>query len=189
MKYLKRIFCLLLCVTLLAGCVQVGEVNIQIGGGEATAEDKDTSQNEDEDALAEENKGSTPGGCLLGSDGQKLTSGEPTVQPDYEADFVAVKGADPGLAIRVVAPAGYSTSNVPAGMTLKNLSHPILTDPEQTDLVDPDYLVAEGGGIFTVTCAGGFNEGEVYQIQLIDGNLCFEGQDGAVRYYNISTAA
>ena len=32
MKYLKRIFCLLLCVTLLAGCVLVGEVNIQIGG-------------------------------------------------------------------------------------------------------------------------------------------------------------
>ena len=81
MKNLKRLLCLILCVVLLAGCLRIGEVNIQVGGESSEVGD-DTQKEENEDAQAEENKGNALGGNLLGSEGQNLTSGEPVVQPD-----------------------------------------------------------------------------------------------------------
>ena len=188
MKKMKKILCLVLCAVMLAGCLQIGDLNIQVAseaeeaGADASAQEDDMEENGE----GEPEDGGAAGGLLGGA----VPEGEPVVGPDHQENFVAVKDADPGMAVRVIAPSGYSTAQVLAGMTLKNLSHPVLTDPAHTDLVDPDYLTAEnGGGIFAVYCAGGFNPGDSYQIQLTDGNLCYEGQNPAVRLYNITAAS
>lgn len=176
MKKLSKIICLVLCVSMLASC------------GRPSAEDKTTPGQE----------GSDEQGMMTADyDGHEAeaeaTSGnlwDSSRLDDYVADYVSVNDADPGLKISVLAPAGYSTDDVLAGMRLSNFSNPLLTDPEQTDLIEPDYLVAEGGaGEFQIGCIDGFNKGNVYQIELIDPDLTYKGEETEVRYYNITVMA
>ncbi len=107
---------------------------------------------------------------------------------DYEPDFVSVRNVAPDHTVAVNAPADYTAERVLVGITLLNLTNPVLTDPDETDLLQPDRLTAQGGnGSFTVTCGGGFNEGEVYQLVLTDEALTYAGESGAVRFYNLTT--
>lgn len=109
---------------------------------------------------------------------------------DYKENFVAVRDADPGMTLEVTAPADYTKEQVLQGVKLSNLSNPLLTDPGEENLIEPDYLEADGGnGAFTLRCKDGFNPGDVYQVELTDEALCYQGQDPAVRFYNITTTA
>lgn len=140
-------------------------------------------------------------GCAKKPDGQ-LTMQPPTAenlndtddeeapeQEGYTADFVSVRNVDPAFEIAVNAPEDYTEEKVLAGVTLKNLTNPTLTDPDATDLLEPDRLEAEGGnGVFTLRCADGYNDGEVYQIALTDEKLTYGDEDEAVRFYNLTTA-
>ena len=147
--------------------------------------------------------GCAPEENLTGTEGtsENLTSPAPTAQgvnmllgeeadsaEEYEPDFVSVRNVSPDFAVTVNAPADYTADKVLAGMTLLNLTNPALTDPEETDLLQPDRLTAEGrDGTFTVTCEGGFNDGEVYQLVLTDDALTYDGETDAVRFYNLTT--
>ncbi|MBQ6551953.1 MAG: InlB B-repeat-containing protein [Lachnospiraceae bacterium] len=178
---LKKLLCLILCLVLITGCVHVENFT---GSPEEVPKETEAEPEVPEEP---DNSGYVDSSVnqvgMLGA-GNGLTS-----VPTHDDDFVAVKGADPGHVIRVAAPAGYSAESVLAGMKFSNFSNPLLTDLNETDLVDPDRLVADGGnGTFNVTCAGGFHEGHVYQIELTDPNLAFVGEQGSVRLYNLTIA-
>lgn len=201
MKKTRTAICLILCVTLLAGCgslssneassasassSQTQEVTAtpEVKAEAESADEQPESNYQEEEKEPEDNSQGEPEEDTLVSTG--LLS---DTQDEYLDNYVSVRNADPFIAISVNAPSGYSADDVLAGMTLKNLSNPALTDPEETDLIEPDRLTVQGsGGAFTVSCAGGFNEGEDYQIILDDAALSYSGETYEVRYYNITTA-
>jgi len=175
-RKIRTILCLLLCLTLLAGCSGKQAVNNDDSSSSSVVTEASSESNTEENGISREDP---------------PAPAEPAVftQDDYVADYMSVSGADCDMTVTVNAPAGYSAEDVLAGMTLRNLTNPVLTDPDETDLLDPDCLVAEGGpGSYSISCVNGFNPGETYQIRLDDLSLTFDGQADEVRLYNITTA-
>ncbi|MBQ6263324.1 MAG: InlB B-repeat-containing protein [Clostridia bacterium] len=167
MDLLKRILCLILLSTLL--------LSVAAGCG-----------NKKDDR---ESDGFMTSSVDSGDSVSMLKGEESAFDEEYVPDFVSVKDVDPDMSVTVVAPKGYTAEDVMAGTVLKNLSNPVLTDPEEKDLLEPDKLAVEGGnGTFTVACEGGFNKGEIYQIELTDSALSYDGEGNEVRLYNITVA-
>lgn len=172
MKKFNKIICLILCACMLVACGQHNAGNLPTDT-EATTETNDSTRKDPPEA------DNTSGSIL-----------DPTRLDDYVADFASVTDADPGLEITVISPESYSADDVLAGITLSNFTSPILIDPDETDLIEPDYLEATGErGVFTVTCVDGFNPGNTYQLFLKDELLHFGSEAPEVRYFNITTAA
>ena len=183
MKTWKRVLALLLCVSFLAGCAGNPPVSTS-GYPETTPASESSGQSSENSTEQSTEQSGEPSGLEPGG-------AEPvTYQEDHKDDFFSVRNADPAMTIGILAPASYTGEQVLSGIAFSNLSNPFLTDPEEKDLIDPDYLQISGGnGEFTVSCADGFNKGEVYQLELTDAALSYKDHDSAVRYYNIVTTA
>ena len=167
MKKLNTLLCMFLCISMLAGCASVS-----IPGTISPEQTEDEEQ-----IIPSLNYDTSASADALSLDPET-----------YSDDYVTVKEADPGLEILVKAPDGYSAGDVLAGITLENCTNPTLTSGD-SDLIDPDILTATGSdGNFYITADGGFKEGNAYKITLTDASLSFDGQESAVRCYNLTIA-